>query len=224
MQQIWSFVCINYPKESRLGHLGSDSKFEYPVFIQTPRTVFVEDHCQIRRGCTIINAPEEKVIIKKYSLLSVNTTIVTQNHVSTVGIPIFMLGPSHINDKRADMIIEEDVWLGANVTLITGAKLGRGCIVAAGALVNKEIPPYAVVAGVPAKIIAVKFTKEQIIQHERILYSKDERLSEYQINELFVNYFKEMRVYGLTTDLTPYMEKLKSWQGDSQYLNYDGNI
>lgn len=169
----------------------------------------------------IINSPEEKIIIIKYCLISVNATIVSQNHVSTVGIPIFLLGPSHINDKREDLIIEEDVWLGANVTLITGTRLGRGCIVAAGALVNKVIPPYAVVAGVPAKIIAVKFSKEQILQHERILYSKEERLSEKQIDALFEKYYNGMRVYGLTTDLTPYIEKLKLWQGMEQYLNLD---
>jgi len=110
---------------------------------------------------------------------------------------------------------------GVGLTLITGTRLGRGCIVAAGALVNKKVPPYAVVAGIPAKIIAAKFSKEQILQHEKVLYSEDERMSEAEIDELFKNYFEGKRVYGLTTDLRPYLEKFKEWQGDEQYLNYD---
>lgn len=220
-KQLWSFVCINYPAKEKFGFVGKDCYLEYPIFAQTPSSVFFHEHSKIRRGCTIINSPSEKIVIKKFTVISVNTTIVSQNHVSTVGIPQFLLGPSHINDKRADLIIEEDVWCGANVTLITGTRLGRGCIVAAGALVNKKVPPYAVVAGIPAKIIAVKFSKEQILQHEKVLYSEDERMSEAEIDELFKNYFEGKRVYGLTTDLRPYLEKFKEWQGDEQYLNYD---
>lgn len=220
LHQIWSFVCINYPDRSNLGLCGDGTKIEYPVYFQTPSNIFVEEHCQIRRGCTILNSPAEKILIKKFSLLSVNTTIVSQNHVSTVGVPIVILGPSHINDKSSDLIIEEDVWLGANVTLITGAKLGRGCIVAAGALVNKEVPPYAVVAGVPAKIIAVKFSKEQILQHESVLYQKKERFNESEIDILFDNYFVGQKVYGLQSDLTMYSDLLNKVQGADTYIKY----
>ena len=221
MKQLWSFACINYPDTSNLGLYGKGAKIEYPVYFQTPSTIFVEDFCQIRRGATIINSPNEKIIIKKYSLLSVNTTIVSQNHVSTVGIPIVLLAPSHINDKFEDLIIEEDVWLGANVTLITGTKLGRGCIVAAGAVVNRNIPPYAVVAGVPARIIAVKFSKEQILKHEQILYSEDERMKESDINDLFSKYFDGKKVYGVQSDLTMYSEKLNELQKDNIEIKYN---
>ena len=111
-KQLWSFVCINYPAKEKF---GKDCYLEYPIFAQTPSSVFFQEHSKIRRGCTIINSPSEKIVIKKFTVISVNTTIVSQNHVSTVGIPQFLLGPSHINDKRADLIIEEDVWCGANV-------------------------------------------------------------------------------------------------------------
>ena len=78
-----------------------------------------------------------------------------------------------------DVIVEEDIWIGTNVTLLAGTHIGRGCIVGACSLLNKEYPPYAVLAGSPAKIIAVKFSIEQILEHEKALYEENERFTKY---------------------------------------------
>ena len=56
--------------------------------------------------------------------------------------------------------------------------MGRGAVVAAGALVVKDVPPYAIVGGVPAKVLKYRFTPDQIRAHERQLYSEEERLSD----------------------------------------------
>ena len=72
------------------------------------------------------------------------------------------------NDK--DVIFEGDNWIGMNTTILKGVTIGRGCIVAAGAVVNKSTPPYSIVGGVPAKVIKMRFTPEQIIEHEQALY------------------------------------------------------
>jgi len=71
------------------------------------------------------------------------------------------------NDK--DVIIDGDNWIGMNVTILKGVTIGRGCIVAAGAVVTKSTPPYSIVAGVPAKVIKMRFTLDQIAEHKRIL-------------------------------------------------------
>jgi acetyltransferase-like isoleucine patch superfamily enzyme len=54
---------------------------------------------------------------------------------------------------KGDIVIEDDVWLGAGVTVMDGVRMGRGAVVAAGAVVTKEVPPYAIVGGVPARIL-----------------------------------------------------------------------
>ncbi len=54
---------------------------------------------------------------------------------------------------RSFIIIEDDVWLGAGVTVLAGVRIGRGAVIAAGAVVTRDVPPYAVVGGVPAKLI-----------------------------------------------------------------------
>lgn len=55
--------------------------------------------------------------------------------------------------KRSFIRIEDDVWIGVNTTILAGVTVGRGAIIAAGAVVTKDVPPYTVVGGVPAKVI-----------------------------------------------------------------------
>ena len=67
-------------------------------------------------------------------------------------------------DKSEKIGIEigNDVWIGDGVTILGPARIGDGAVIAAGALVNKDVPPYAVVGGVPAKIIKYRFDEETI--------------------------------------------------------------
>lgn len=66
-------------------------------------------------------------------------------------------------------IIEHDVWIGVDAVILRGVTVGIGAVVAANAVVNKDVPPFSIVGGVPAKVIRYRFDKHQI---ERILVSK----------------------------------------------------
>lgn len=72
--------------------------------------------------------------------------------------------------KGQKIIVEDDVWIGYGSVVFTGVHVGRGAIIAAGSIVTKDVPPYAIVAGNPAKIIGQRFTEEEIKEHERALY------------------------------------------------------
>jgi acetyltransferase-like isoleucine patch superfamily enzyme len=71
--------------------------------------------------------------------------------------------------KGLQVVIEEDVWIGYGSVVLTGICIGRGAIVAAGSVVTKDVAPYSIVAGNPAKFIKSRFTEEQRLQHEYLL-------------------------------------------------------
>jgi virginiamycin A acetyltransferase len=62
---------------------------------------------------------------------------------------------------RREVIIEDDVWLGTRSIILSGIRIGKGSIIAAGALVNRDIPPYSIVAGVPGKIIKSRLISQE---------------------------------------------------------------
>jgi serine acetyltransferase len=161
-----------------------------------------------------------KLIVKKYTAIGAGTVIIPGSHIPTVGLPQF-LSQTHINDVATDIIVGEDCWIGSGSYLLSHAKIGRGCVVAAGSIVTKEIPPYAVVAGSPAKIIASRFSIPQIIKHEAILYSPEERMKKETLEELFDKYYKDKRFLGTDDISETDLERLKKVKQDYQMRNFD---
>lgn len=134
-------------------------------------------------------------MIKKFSAVGAGTTIIPGSHIPTVGLPQY-LSTLHINDTETTIVIEEDVWVGARSILLSHCSIGRGAVVAAGSVITKKVPPYAVVAGAPAKIIAARFTAEQIMKHETLLYPPAERMSREEVEKLFETEYKGLRTLG----------------------------
>ena len=187
------------PTRKSIGSAGANSFIEFPVYMSWPKAVFMEADTRIRQGCKFLLSSEESITIKKYTVIGMDCTIITNNHRSTVGIPQILLGISGINDKKNNLVINEDVWIGSNVTIVGIKSIGRGAIAGACSTVTHDIPPYALVVGSPAKIVGVKFTIDQIIEHEKILYPEEERFSREYLEELFNKYYVDKKVYGVST-------------------------
>lgn len=77
------------------------------------------------------------------------------------------------DSQEGPIVIETDVWIGANTTILKNITIQRGTIVAAGSVVTKTFPPYSVLAGVPAKLVKRRFTEDEIRDHESILQIKE---------------------------------------------------
>lgn len=97
-----------------------------------------------------------RINIGKDCLFGPNVVIRTANHkFLDINIPIRKQG-----HKLNDIFIEEDVWLGSNVIILGGVTVGRGSVIAAGAVVTKNIPSYSVAGGIPAKIIKSRINSD----------------------------------------------------------------
>lgn len=84
--------------------------------------------------------------------------------------------------SKGDIVVDDDVWIGYRATILSGVHIGQGAVVAAGAVVTKDVPPYAIVGGVPAKVIKYRFSSEVIEQLMQLDYGQltDELIHEHE--------------------------------------------
>jgi acetyltransferase-like isoleucine patch superfamily enzyme len=117
-------------------------------------------------------------------MIATSVTVVGGDHrFDMVGVPTRFTG----RDRKEKMltVIGDDVWVGHGTIIMSGVKIGRGAIVASGSVVTKDVPPYAIVGGVPAKLIRYRFTPEQQKLHseslDRLIKSKNAERESYLI-------------------------------------------
>lgn len=91
--------------------------------------------------------------------------------------PSVWLEPDKITDAHR-VHIERDVWIGFNATILSGVKIGRGSIVGAGSVVTRDVQPYSIVVGNPARQIGQIFHESEIQKHEEILSARQTELGE----------------------------------------------
>lgn len=119
----------------------------------------------------IFYCTKAKIIIKDKVMFGPNVTVITGDHrLDLLGRFIYDVKneeKDRMND--AEVVFEGDNWIGAGAIILKGVSVGQGSVVAAGAVVTKDVPPYSIVAGVPARVVKKRFSEEQILEHRKIL-------------------------------------------------------
>jgi len=136
-------------------------------------------------------AENEKLVIGNYVSISDDVKfILGGNHkytsISTYPFKVKFLGDKEEAYSNGPILIKDDVWIGMQCIIMSGTIIGKGAIIAAGSVVTKDVPEYAIVGGNPAKIIKYRFDTELINQVRNIdLIDIDEEVMKSNINILY---------------------------------------
>jgi acetyltransferase-like isoleucine patch superfamily enzyme len=149
-------------------HRGRHAIIHHSVRMDTPpyRKFWLGDYSVVESFACINNAVGD-VIIGDHTRIGLHNTIIGPvtigSHVNLAqGITITALNHNFDDsEKRIDqqgistkeVVLEDDIWVGANAVILPGVTIGTHAVVAAGAIVTKDVPPHSLVAGVPAKVI-----------------------------------------------------------------------
>ena len=175
-------------RRSKFGYIDPTARVRFPILIKGIENVFLYQNAHILGGALVI-ATKAKFVMKKNSAASEGLTVVTGNHPLIRGEYFLHKAGEEDVQIAKDVIVEEDVGLYSNVTLLAGVTIGRGAVIGSGSVCRNSIPPYAIVAGNPAKIIGFRFSPKATIEHEKQLYTENERLSLDLLEKNYQKYF-----------------------------------
>jgi len=121
-------------------------------------------------GDPVIRGDISDIYIGKFCSLAQNVIFDCGWHhntdfITTFPLNVFFEELKHIKDHpktKGDIIIENDVWIGEGSIIMGGITIGNGAVIGAGSVVTKNVPPYSIVGGVPAKVIKYRFKEEEV--------------------------------------------------------------
>jgi acetyltransferase-like isoleucine patch superfamily enzyme len=141
---------------------GSPTRCPMDVWFWAPhRRISMGDFVQFGPGCSVqcdIAFGSKILIARRVAFVGRD-----DHRIDEVGKAIWDSG----RGDSFQTTVEDDVWIGHGAIVIAGVTIGRGSIVAAGSVVTRDVPRYAIVAGVPARVVRMRFSPEQMEEHER---------------------------------------------------------
>lgn len=179
----WNIKKINWQK--RNSHNKTHIKNDFNIDIvsvgkNTYGTLYVladREDARLRIGSYCSIGPEVTFLLSREH---------NYRNMSTYPFKVFCMGEKAEARSKGDIAIDDDVWLGYRATILSGVHIAQGAVVAAGAVVTKDVPPYAIVGGVPAKVIKYRFSEDIINKLLEFDFSKlDETAIAENISELY---------------------------------------
>lgn len=125
----------------------------------------------------LFSNPENRLIIGNYCSIAQGVKFLpcsdhALDRISSYPFKAMLLTGEQEALSKGDIVVADDVWIGYGATILSGVRIGQGAAVAAGSVVTKDVPPYAIVGGVPAKVIRYRFEPEMIQQLLQVDYAQ----------------------------------------------------
>lgn len=125
----------------------------------------------------LIHGVGYKLIIGNYCSIAPGVSFIPcsdhdVSHISTFPFKNKIINNEQEAISKGNIVVDDDVWIGYGSTILSGVHIGQGAVVAAGSVVSKDVPPYAIVGGVPARVIKFRFKDDMIEELLKIDYSK----------------------------------------------------
>lgn len=133
--------------------MGSKVYVREGVRFERPKNISIGKSVYINYDCTV-SAYSGKITIGDDVMIGFNSNILTTNH-GYKNLKVSMMKQK--DQKNANIVIGDDVWIAANVTILPNVRIGKGAIIGAGSVVTKDVKPYSIVGGVPAKHIKYRY-------------------------------------------------------------------
>ena len=129
------------------------------------------------------------------------------NHLSTFPFKVQLLGRSRYEAfSKGDINIEDDVWIGYRAIVLSGERIGKGAVIAAGAVVTKDVPAFSIVGGIPAKVIGYRFPENIISEVEKIDFEKISKSNIEAVEQLMYIDVTESNVSDVVNDVIKAVE------------------
>lgn len=148
--RLFEYYVVNYIIGRNTAKIGKHTNIHPTVIIREGQNVEIGSHCYFNHNTILTGGHSNgKLIIGNYVQTGPNVGFfVANHHYVDPSIPIKLQGYD-----EADIIVGDDVWIGANSIITSGVKIGKGAVIGAGSVVTKDIPPMAIAVGSPAKVI-----------------------------------------------------------------------
>jgi len=148
---------VKYPIYKILfNKIGSNFHIDFKTYFRYPSQINIGSHVSINRGCSFYpgyKIKEAKIIIGDNVAIGPEVSFFAAGH-NTQDI--------NLQDTGAPIVVESNVWIGGRSIILQGVTIGEGAVVAAGSVVTKDVAPYTIVGGVPAKYIKRRETDDPI--------------------------------------------------------------
>jgi maltose O-acetyltransferase len=148
--KLFAFYLINFVRGRHLARIGQRCHISPTVLMRYPERIIIGDDCLLNHN-NVLQAGKKNAVIKLGNcvMCGPNVQIFAYNHCTDLTNEPMIKQPY----TEGDIIIEDDVWIGAGSIILAGSKINTGVIVAAGSVVVGELPTNTICGGVPAKII-----------------------------------------------------------------------